>query len=183
MQHGKAEGTIEHAGTTYKFTGYGVHERIIQSGIVPDRTRFMGNRGLGWIQSWGEKLSFYVMKGDVGENAATGILYVGDECYAVEAEKIHVEETLYWLDPKSKINIPYRWKVVFETPAGRLQAEVYAYGRGYYTWLRRHGTMVVNQYTADAAVKLTQKDGTVLEEKHQSMVEHMRTLYRQPEQR
>lgn len=181
VMHGKTEGTMEVAGKVHKFKGYGVHERIIQSGIVPDRTHYMGGRGLNWMHSWSEDFSWYGFQGDVGSGAFTGILYHGGKSYAVSGDQGGIEETLYWLDPKSKIQIPYRWKVWFNTPVGRMESEVYGYGRGYYTWIRRHGTMVVNQYLADASSKLTLNDGSVVESKQQSMIEHMRTMYRQPE--
>jgi hypothetical protein len=181
VQHGKTKGTIEVAGKIHRFTGYGVHERIIQSGTVPDRTHYMGGRGKNWIQSFSKSFSWFAFKGDVGSAAFTGILYIGDEGFACENGQGGIEEIQYWLDPKSKIMIPSRWKVWFDTPKGRIEAEVYGYGRGYYTWTRNRGTMVVNQYLADASAKLILKDGTIIEETQSSIIEHMRTLYRQPD--
>jgi len=181
VMHGKAEGTITVKGKPYKFKGYGVHERIIQSGLVPDRTHYMGGRGLNWMHGWSEDFSWYCFKGDVGEKNFTGVINIGGESIPVDGDKGGIEETLYWLDPKSKLMIPYRWKVWMETEKGRLESLVYGYARGYYTWIRKHGTMVVNQYTADADSKFIFKDGKVVESKQMNMIEHMRTMYRQPD--
>lgn len=45
--HYNASGTIEMDGKVLKFTdGYGVHERIMQTGVVPDHTEYMSGRDL-----------------------------------------------------------------------------------------------------------------------------------------
>jgi hypothetical protein len=180
IMHGKAEGTITMNGKTHKFKGYGVHERIIISGTVSDRTEYMGGRGLNWLHSWSEEFSFYCFKGDVGSGNFTGIVNVGKESFPVENHDGGIEELAYWLDPKSKLMIPYKWRVWANVPQGRLESEVWGYGRGYYTWIRKHGTMVVNQYLADSKSTFTFKDGRVLQAPQMAMIEHMRTLYRQP---
>jgi len=182
IQHGKTEGTITIAGKAYKFKGFGVHERIIQDGIIPDRTGYMGARGLNWMHSWSDEFSFYCVKGDVGTGTFTGIVNIGKDEYPVSNHDGGIEECAYWLDPKSKLMIPYRWKVWANVAVGRLESEIWGYGRGYYTWIRRHGTLVVNQYQADSKSTFTFKDGKVLEAPNQiATVEHMRTMYRQPD--
>lgn len=179
VMHGNASGTITSKGKEYKFKGYGVHERIIQSGFVPDRTQYMGGRGLNWMHGWSEDFSWYCFQGDVGEKNFTGVINIGGESFPVKNVQGGIEETAYWLDPKSKLQIPYRWKVWMETEKGRLESTVYGYARGYYTWIRKHGTMVVNQSTADADSKFIFKDGKVIDSKQMNMIEHMRTMYRQ----
>lgn len=56
---------------------------------------------------------------------------------------------------------------------------MFAYGRAYYTWIRRGGVLIVNQYVANATAKFTFTDGRVVEEPQMASVEQMRTLYRQ----
>jgi len=180
IMHGRVSGTITANGKEYKFKGFGVHERIIQSGIVPDRTNYMGGRGLNWMHGWSDEFSWYCFKGDVGENSFTGVVNIGKDSFTVHEAEGGIEEVAYWLDPKSKLMIPYKWRVWMNTAKGRLEADVYGYGRGYYTWIRRHGTMVVNQYLADSNSKFKYKDGRVVDAPQMAMIEHMRTLYRQP---
>lgn len=180
--HGRVEGSITVKGKTHKFKGFGVHERIIQYGIIPDRTGYMGNRGLNWMHGFSDEFSWYCFKGDVAEGQFTGIVNIAGESFPVENGQGGIEETAYWIDPKSKIVSPYKWQVWMTTPKGRLQATVNGYARGYYSWIRKHGTMVVNQYQADSKSTFTYSDGRVLEAPTQlAMIEHMRTLYRQPE--
>jgi len=182
IMHGRVEGTIKAKGKEYKFKGFGVHERIIQCGIVADRTEYMGNRGLNWIHGWSEEFSWYCFQGDAGDNQFTGIINIGNESFPVSNAEGGIEEVATWLDPKSLIMSPYRWKIWMNTEKGRFETYVWGYGRGYYTWIRKHGTMVVNQYLADAKSKFTFKDGRVIEAPNQmGMIEHMRTMYRQPE--
>ncbi|OCK82446.1 hypothetical protein K432DRAFT_380396 [Lepidopterella palustris CBS 459.81] len=179
IMHGKAEGTITVKGKALKFKGFGVHERIIQSGIVADRTHYMGGRGLNWMHGFSDDFSWYCFKGDVGDKNFTGVINIGGKSFPVKGSDGGIEETFYWLDPKSKLMIPYRWKVWMETDKGRLESEVWGYARGYYTWIRKHGTMVVNQYTADSTSKFIHKDGRIITSPQMCMIEHMRTMYRQ----
>jgi hypothetical protein len=181
IMHGTAEGTIVAKGKIYKFKGYGVHERILQYGTVSDRTEYMNNRGLNWIHGWSEELSFFCFQGDFGNAPMCGIVNIGKESFTVSHGQGGIEEAAYWLDPKSKIMVPYKWKLWMITAEGKLEAEVLAYARGYYTWIRKHGTMVVNQLQADSKTKFTFNDGRVIEVPQIGMIEHMRTLYRQEE--
>jgi hypothetical protein len=45
--------------------------------------------------------------------------------------------------------------------------------------VRRKGTLVINQFCADAETVFTYPDGRVIEAKQMISIEHMRTLYRQ----
>ena len=183
IAHGKVEGTITVKGKAHKFKGWAVNERIIQLGVIPDRTGYMGNRGLNWMHGFSDEFSWYCFKGDVAGGQFTGIVNIGDESFPVANGEGGIEEVAYWVDPKSRILSPYKWKVWMKTSKGRLDAYVGGYARGYYTWIRKHGTMVVNQYQADSKSTFTFDDGRKLEAPTQlAMIEHMRTLYRQPEE-
>ena len=179
--HTRTRGTIKVHGKTLKFeNGYGLHERIIQQGKVPDRTGYMAGRGLHWMHGWSEGFSWYLMRGDVGKGMGTAMVNIGDQQILLEDPAASgVEEFTQWIDPESKILSPYKWRVWVRTEKGTLEARIYAYARQYYTWIRRGGTLVVNQYCADADVTFRFPDGTVKEASQMVSIEHMRTLYRQ----
>ena len=179
--HTRTRGTITVHGKTLKFdNGYGLHERIIQQGKVPDRTGYMTGRGLHWMHGWSEGFSWYLMRGDVGKGMGTAMVNIGDRQFLLEDPTASgVEEVAQWIDPDSKILSPYKWRVWVRTEQGTLEARIHAYARQYYTWIRRGGTLVVNQYCADADVTFRFPDGTVKEASQMISIEHMRTLYRQ----
>ncbi|KAJ5638375.1 hypothetical protein N7490_008254 [Penicillium lividum] len=152
--HTRVSGTIEvHGKTLVIKDGFGIHERIKQHGKVADRTLLMSGRGLHWMHGFSEGFTWYLMRGDIGR-----------------------EEVAHWVDPESRILSPYKWKIWIRTEQGTLESMIHAYGRQYYTWIRRNGTLVVNQYCADAETIFKYPDGRVLESKQMISIEHMRTL-------
>lgn len=89
------------------------------------------------------------------------------------------EEAATWIDPISRIAVPYQWRTWIRAKEDRLEAKIYAYGRSYYTWIRRGGTVAVNQFLGDVYAVFTYADGRTVEAKCMVSIEHMRTLYRQ----
>lgn len=178
--HCRASGTIEVHGRVLKFSdGHAIHERIIQSGFIPDRLDYMAGRGLNWMHGFGEELSWYIIAGE--SKRAGGMINIqGDQVSLLDHNSGVVEELAHWIDPKTKILQPYRWKVTMKTKLGVLEAIVFAYSRAYYTWVRRGGVLVVNQYVADTDVVFTFEDGRQIVKHQMASVEQMRTLYRQP---
>jgi hypothetical protein len=183
LVHLKANGTVTANNITYTISeGYAIHERIITAGVVPARLQYMGGRGSPWFNSWGKEFSFWTMGTDVGNNTESIQMFIN-----IDNQTIIVEEPLYaqinalenWFDPKTNQINPRKWKITAITELGTLDATVSAYGRYYYTWIRRGGTILVHSYIADTVATFTRKDGTVVSENQVSMVEYMRTLYNQ----
>lgn len=178
--HCRASGTIKVHGKTLKFTnGHAIKERIIQSGFIPDRLAYMSGRGLNWMHGFGDTITWYIIGGE-GKRHGGFINVDGDQMALESASAGRVEELAHWVDPKTKCLQAYRWKVTMSVSKGVLEAEVYAYGRAIYTWVRRGGVLLVNQFVANAKVKFTHQDGRVFEEPQMASVEQMRTLYQQP---
>lgn len=182
--HTRVSGTIEVHGKTLTIkNGFGIHERIKQHGIIADRTAFMSGRGLHWMHGFSEGFTWYLMRGDVGRGMSSAMINIGDKQIVLEdPTSSGVEETAHWIDPESRIVSPYKWKIWVKTAQGTLVSMISAYGRQYYTWIRRNGTLVVNQYVADAETIFTYPDGRVVEAHQMISIEHMRTLYRQATQ-
>lgn len=181
VAHCRVSGTIEVDGKVLTLKDqYGLHERIQHKGKVPDRTGHMSGRGLHWMHGWSEGFSWYLMRGDVGKGLGTAMINIGDEQILLEdPTSSGVEEAANWIDPVSKIVSPYRWRAWVRTDKGTLESRIKAYGRQYYTWTRRGGTLVVNQYCADAETEFRYPDGRTVTAKQVVSIEHMRTLYRQ----
>lgn len=164
--HATATGTITVRGKEMKIAeGYAVNERIIQSGRVPPRMVYMSGRGVTWLHSWGKQMSFYMMNADLGPSSTFMLNIDGKTLVANDAKNAWNEECGTWKDPKTNQVNPCKWHVWANLPEGRLDAYVSAYGRGFYTWTRRGGIVLVHQYVADSTMKFTRTDGSVVEEK------------------
>jgi len=180
LVHCKVTGSIEVQGKVLKIaTGYGVHERILNAGIVPPRIDFMKGRGLNWSHGWSEEFSWYIMSGDMGPTGKGYVNIDGEVLVVQGVDKAWVNEVDHWLDPKTRQLAPYKWNIWLVTPKGRLDIVLNGYGRAFYTWTRLGGTLVVNQYVCDAVSTFTRTDGTVIKAKQMASMEYMRTLYRQ----
>jgi len=179
LVHCDVTGTVEVQGKVLKIAkGYGVHERILTYGVVPPRIDYMLGIGLSWAHGWSEEFSWYIMSG----NGPMGKAYInigGETLLAEGQENAWVEDTDRWLDPKTRQTTPYKWRIYVVTPKGRLDVTLIGYSRAFYTWTRVGGTLLVNQYVADAESKFTKTDGTVIKAKQMASMEYMRTLYRQ----
>lgn len=68
---------------------------------------------------------------------------------------------------------PCKWHIYGNVESGRLEAIVTGYGRGFYTWIRRNGILLVYQYVAGCKAEFTRSDGTVIEEDQVASLEYM----------
>jgi len=178
--HLRVNGTVTAKGKTFTITdGHAIHERILMAGVVPPRLDYMGGRGSPWINSWGEQLSFFILTEDTSTNSMF-MITIDDESFVIQGnEYAWTEELDHWLDPKTNQVNPRTWRVRAIMEKGTLDATVTAYGRWFYTWVRRGGIILVHTFMADSVATFTRKNGSVVEEKHVAMVEYMRTLYNQ----
>jgi hypothetical protein len=179
--HVRVNGTIKANNKTYTIrNGHGVHERIIMAGNVPERINYMGKGGAPWMHSFGERLSFFTIFRDFSGTGQFSLTLDNELVTAVQGPGwVQVKEKESWLDPKTKQVNPRSWLVQATTELGKFEAIVTGYGRYYYTWTRRGGTLLVHCYMADVLATFTKNDGTVIQEKQLGMVEYMRTLYNQ----
>ncbi|KAI9743704.1 MAG: hypothetical protein M1818_003020 [Claussenomyces sp. TS43310] len=177
--HARVKGTISiKGGSTLNISnGHGTQERIILAKNIPPRLDYMKGGGQNWLHGWGDKLSWYILTGDIGSHS-TFMLNVGDKTYTATGSATY-QEIGRWLDPLTNQINPCKWRVVAQTSAGQLEAIVTGHSRAYYTWTRASGTVLVHQFLCKAEAKFTAKDGEVTEESQVASLEYMRTLYRQ----
>lgn len=178
--HGKFNGTIEHGGRTYEMLeSHGIHERIFISKVMPIRVEYMGGRGEQWVHGWSDDFSWYMLTADVSDSSTAMVNIDGELAVVTGKDKAWTNAVGFWLDPKTNQNNPHQWQTYIITDKGRLDATVTAYKRGFYTWIRRRGTLLVHQYLADCEATFTRNDGTVIKSKQVASFEYMRTLYKQ----
>ena len=179
--HCHAKGTVTTGEKTLTISnGHGVHERIIMAGKVPARLHYMAGRGSCWLHGWGKSLSFYCLTRDLGRSSTFMLNIEGETLVTQGSENAWMEEADFWLDPKTNQMNPRKWKLRAQTDKGQFEATITAYGRAYYTWIRKGGALLVHQFCADSDAKFTKHDGSVIEEHQVASLEYMRTLYIQP---
>ncbi|KAE8331430.1 hypothetical protein BDV39DRAFT_201081 [Aspergillus sergii] len=181
INHVYASGTINDNGTALVIDqAQGVHERIIQAKDVPSRLDIGLGRGSLWLHGWGEKFSWFTFTSDEGPYAV-GMLNIGNGTHVTSGSlNVTIEERGHWLDSKTNVVNPSAWCTTAVLDTGVLEANVQAFGRVYYYWLRTGGLMIVNQMTADMTMTYTPYDGEPVMDKGRAFMEVMKTFYQQP---
>jgi hypothetical protein len=180
INHLYTSGTINYNGTALTIgQAQGVHERIIQAYNVPPRLDTGVGRGSFWLHGWGEQFSWFTFTSDQGY--AVGMLNIGNESHATSGPlNVTIEARDHWLDPQTDQVNPSGWYTRAILEEGIFEAEVQAFGRLHYYWLRNGGLMVVNQLTADMAMTYTPHGGEPVTDKGGAFMEVMKNLYLQP---
>lgn len=180
--HVFASGTINANGTALTIDkAQGVHERIIMAHNVPPRLEGGIGRGSLWLHGWGEKFSWFTFTSDQGP-FAVGMINIGNETHVAGGSlNVTIEARDHWLDPETDQANPSGWHTTAILENGVLEADVQAFGRLYYYWLRNRGLLVVNQMTADMTMTYTPYDGEPVTDKGRAFMEYMKTFYEQPE--
>lgn len=181
INHVYASGTIRANGTALTIDkAQGVHERIIQAYNVPPRLDVGTGRGSLWLHGWGDKFSWFTFTSDEGP-FAVGMLNIGNDTHVTSGGlNVTIEARDHWLDPKTDQVNPSGWRTSAVLETGVLVAEVQAFGRAYYYWLRNGGFLVVNQMIADMTMTYTPYDGKPETDKGSAFMEYMKTFYKQP---
>jgi hypothetical protein len=104
-----------------------------------------------------------VISGEIGPSSSAMVNIDNELSVVSGADMAWIEETGLWAI----------------TPKGRLDATVTAYGRGFYTWTRRGGILLVHQSVADCEAMFTRTDGTVQKSKQMANIGQIWTLYRE----
>jgi hypothetical protein len=108
------------------------------------------------------------------------MINVGGEQIGLHDPTSRVAKKLaHCVDPQSNIQ-PYKWSIMMQMEKGTLEAVMYAYATAYYTWIRRGGVQVVNQYVANTEARFTYTDVRVIRKVQMASVESMRMLCKQP---
>ncbi|HEY4278595.1 MAG TPA: hypothetical protein VGM91_10265 [Conexibacter sp.] len=158
----RAGGTIAHAGRRLEVSGYACHERVI---VTRDHEpQKMRGHGLNWHHLFGDRVQSWIM---TSPSAAEGLAYVvvDGETFKVQgAERVRIDDTDHWVDPRSWFRVPYRWHVTVETDGGALELDAGAYARAYYPWVPFRDTVnILYWMSAEASGTFTRSDGDVIE--------------------
>ena len=159
----RAAGTIVHGGRSLAFTdGYACHERVI---VTRDHEpQKMRGHGLNWHHLFGDRVQAWIM---TSPSAAEGLAYVvvdGETFAATGPARVHIDDVEHWVDPRSWMRVPCRWRVEVETDGGTLALLSWAYARAYYPWTPFRDTVnILYWMSAQATGTFTRADGEVID--------------------
>jgi hypothetical protein len=158
----KAAGTIEHDGAKLDLQGFACHERVI---VTRDHEpQKMLGHGLNWQHLFDDRVQSWIM---TSPSAGEGLAYVvvDGETFRVDGpERVRIEDTGHWVDPRTWMRVPYQWHVTVETDGGVLELDAGAYARAYYPWTPFRETVnILYWMSAEATGTFTRTDGTVIE--------------------
>jgi len=157
----RANGSIVHDGRRLDVEGYACHERVI---VTRDHEpQKMRGHGLNWHHLFADRVQSWIM---TSPSAGEGLAYVvvDGTTHKVEGpERVRIEDAGHWVDPRSWMRVPYRWRVVVETDGGVLDLHAGAYARAYYPWTPFRDTVnVLYWMSAEATGTFTRTDGEVV---------------------
>lgn len=178
----RAKGHIEVQGQRIPISGYASHERHVHCGVRYNPVKTLSARGVTWHGGGGGDTQVIFLS-----RPSLGLAW----CRVVHGEQVldfsapdhryAIDETAFWVDPQSRLQVPCAWHSVFEGPSGKLVVDARAHARAYYLWPHyKHGCTVLYWWLAEASLQIRGRDGFRQDiEGMQYIVHDNRLLYRQ----
>jgi hypothetical protein len=181
VQCARARGTIGHRGTTLAIDGYASHERHVHCGTRYDPPKLLSAKGVTWHSGSGDGVQVITLSRPSLGLAWSRLVFNRDQVeFSAPAHSCQIEETDFWIDPQSRVQVPSAWHCRFEGPSGQLEIRARAFARAYYVWPNfTRGCTVLYWWLADAHVTFQLRDGRSGLMDMQYIVHDNRLLYRQ----
>ena len=181
VQCARARGEVRHRGRTLRIDGYACHERHVHCGTRYDPPRLLSARGVTWHSGSSEGVQVLILsRPSLGLVWARLVFENAEVEFSAPSHTCKLEETDFWLDPQSRLQVPCAWESTFTGPSGQLHVSARAFARAYYLWPNfKRGCTILYWWLADAEVSYTLADGRSASATFQYIVHDNRLLYRQ----
>ncbi|SFN52526.1 hypothetical protein [Variovorax sp. OV329] len=178
----RAKGVIDVQGERIPISGFASHERHVHCGVRYNPVKTLSARGVTWHGGGaGDTQIIFLSRPSLG--LAWCRLVHQDQVldFSAPEHRYAIDETEFWVDPQSRLQIPCAWRSTFEGPSGQVVVRARAHARAYYLWPHyKHGCTVLYWWLAQANVQIRARNGLSLEiEDMQYIVHDNRLLYRQ----
>lgn len=178
----RARGTIAYRGKTFAIDGFGCHERHVHCGTRYNPIKTLSSRGVTW-HSCGhdEKQVLLFSRPSLGLFWGKVVLDGEIHNFDTPSHNCRIDETDFWIDPESRLQVPCAWDSKFVGPSGTLHVSARAFSRAYYLWPNfKYGTTILYWWIGEADVRCSLTDGREFAwSKIQYIVHDNRLLYRQ----
>jgi hypothetical protein len=180
-QCARARGRVKHRGQLLEIDGYASHERHVHCGTRYDPPRLLSAKGVTWHSGSGDGVQVITLSRPSLRLAWSRLVFDQDQVeFSAPDHECRIEETDFWVDPQSRLQVPCAWRSSFRGPSGSLEVEARAFARAYYLWPNfKRGVTVCYWWLADARVRYELADGRAGDERFQYVVHDNRLLYRQ----
>ncbi|MEU8825375.1 hypothetical protein [Streptomyces sp. NPDC048636] len=160
IANGEVDGVIRTSGGTLTVVGaHGVHERHIHCGLVHDPISLLEGEGIVWFTVTSPELSGYVMARP-SRGASWAQFDVDGRTVERAGEGISTATTRTWTDPKTRMVVGQTWHVEVEHDTTRLQLDVQARARAYYSWdFLSQGRTILYWWLCTANVTIEDEQG------------------------
>lgn len=135
-----AEGTITVRGETYEIKdGLGVHDMMTFGDTYDHSENMREPYHYMWCMNDSIQIFLFTMP---GEGIGYGHVYVKGKEIPFGPNDVSLDELETWVDPQTAMEVPVRWHANMNSPAGLVDLNVAAGGRGVFCVLNRKGYSV-----------------------------------------
>ena len=172
----RAEGTIKANGKTYtlvKEKSFGCQENFIQPAF--DLAAILRGETYYWVWWASEDVRIFIYHYPQMNKTYSHVTYKNEEIEFAEngQSKIKMDELEYWIDPKTRLQVPIKWHFNMESANGVIDMDIEASSRTFYSYLTKSGaTMHYGLHSeSKGEMKLTDGRNIPLKDMH-TYVEH-----------
>jgi hypothetical protein len=114
--------------------GFAFHERHTHADPAFNPSDIQRGEGIWWITAADPSFRVFVlMRPSMG--TANAWIINGTRSEEIHGpDRIKLEQTRQWLDPRNRLLVPSGWKLTVEMEAGSVTAWIWAQARAYYVW-------------------------------------------------
>lgn len=134
LVNARASGRLNLAGRPLTIDGMGWHERHIHLNDFYNPITLLKGPGIVFHNGYSPELDFHLMgRPQLGIYRAK-ILCGGEEFNFQGATEVESTEIGHWVDPRSRLHTPSRWRVRCANESATLELAVQAFARTFYLW-------------------------------------------------
>lgn len=171
-----AEGTIKAEGKTYtleKDKSFGCQEKFTQPAF--DLAKILNGETYYWVWWANERVRIFIYYYPQMNKTYSHVTVDGEDVQFMEGGQsdIKMDELEYWIDPKTRLRVPVKWRFQMNSAAGAIDMEINAATRTYYSYLTQSGaTMHYGLHShSEGELKLTGGESIALKDMR-TYVEH-----------
>lgn len=178
LVNARSSGEMSVAGRRIGLDGMGWHERHIHLNDHYDPVNLLAGPGIVFHNGYGNDVHFHLMgRPRLGVFRAK-ILCQGEEINFTGPGSVAVEETDFWIDPRSKLQVATAWRVRCRDASSSFDLEVRAFARTYYLWnFLSGGVNILHWWLAESRGRLERAGSPPLQIEAMKHVVHQNLVF------
>lgn len=131
----RAQGQVTHGNERLTIDGYAAQERHVHCGTKYDPIRLLSSRGITFHCAASKDVQVIVCSRPSRQLAWAHLIFphrVVD--FNAPEHRCVIREVDFWVDPQSRVQVPWSWHSTFEGSSGFLELRGHAFSRSFYLW-------------------------------------------------